>query len=429
MAIHVQDPRTVDHLEDLRWRKFFFFFFNGAKSVSLIHFRYPRVDTPTKQDFLSMKCLIDYLNATVTIVTEESHGYLNQTTGKWSGIINDLITEKVEIDGTGMYITKERLAVVDCLSFANPAKVKFVLRKPPFSYITNIVIVAFKRTVWFSMMVISVFFAIALYLILNWETKRRKINFQGAYNASDVTLIVFEAICQQGSFTEPRSLSGRAIMFFLFLAFMFLFVSYSANVVVLLQSTGNIPDLNALLNSRMTAGALNVTYMIWYLDNLKNPLHKELFDKKITTKGFYSPEQGLENVRKGFFAFHTLLAPAYDFINAKFTDYEICSLQELDGFVGDGFAYFFLKKRSHYKEIFKAGMLKISEYGLQKHSYKRYGEKPKCYSNSASFGSVGILEVYQAMLILLYGILASLLILIVERIIATQARKRRPFNS
>lgn len=370
-------------------------------------------------------CLVDYINASFTIVTREWHGYLNQTTGKWSGIVEALLTEKVDFSGTGLFITKERLEEVDYLSFANPAKVRFLLRKPPLSYVTNILVIAFKRTVWISMMAVSVFFAIVLYLILNWESKRKKINHQDSYNTSDIALIVFEAICQQGSFTEPRSVPGRTIMFILFLAFMFLYVSYSANVVVLLQSTGNIPSLNALLNSRMAAGALNVTYMIYYLNNLKNPLHQELFDKKITTKGFYSPEQGVEAVRKGFFAFHTLLAPAYDFVSEKFTDYEICSLQELDGFVGDGFAYFSVKKGSHFKELFKAALFKISEYGLLKHSYRRYEKKPKCYSSAGSFGSVGILEVYQAVLILLYGVVAACLILVVEKIVAAQVRKRR----
>lgn len=371
---------------------------------------------------------MDYLNASHSLIPHESHGYLNKTSGKWSGIIQSLLTEEIEIDGTGMFITKDRLKVVDCMSFANPAKVKFILRKPPLSYITNILAVAFRRTVWITMFVISVFFTAALYIILNWETKRKKINFQENYSIGDITLIVFEAICQQGSFTEPRSIPGRTIMLILFLAFMFLFVSYSANVVVLLQSTGDIPNLNALLNSRMAAGALNASYMVWYLHNLKNPLHRELFDKKITSKGFYSPEDGVAAVRKGFFAYHTLLPPAYDFVMETFTDYEICSLQELEGFVGFGGAFFFLKKNSPYKEIFRSGMLKINEYGLQKHSYQRYERKPKCYSNAVSFGSVGILEVYQAMLILLYGIIAAVFIIIVEKIVAAQTKKHRNNN-
>lgn len=387
--------------------------------------RYPRVDTPTKQDYLSMKCLMGYLNASHTLITHGSHGYLNQTTGHWSGIIRDLLTDEIDIDGTGMFITKDRLEVVDCLAFANPGKIKFILRKPPLSYVTNILAVAFRRTVWMSMLAVSVFFAGALYLILNWESQRNKINFQSTYTFSDIALIIFEAICQQGSYTEPRSIPGRTIMLILFLAFMFLFVSYSANVVVLLQSTGDILNLNALLHSRMSAGALNASYMVWYLHNLTNPLHKELFDKKITSEGFYSPERGVEEVRKGLFAFHTLLAPAYDFVMETFTDYEICSLKELEGFLGFGGAFFFLKKNSPYKEIFKSGMLKINEYGLQKHSYKRYERKPKCYSNAVSFGSVGILEVYQAMLILLYGIFASVFILVVEKMVAAHVRKRR----
>lgn len=371
-----------------------------------------------------MKCLMDYLNANHTLVPHESHGYRNKTTGKWSGIVKSLLTEEIEIDGTGMFITEDRLEVVDCLTFANPGKVKFILRKPPLSYVTNILVVAFRRTVWLSMFAVSVFFAGALYLILNWESKRKKINFQSAYTCSDIALIIFEAICQQGSYTEPRSIPGRTIMLFLFLAFMFLFVSYSANVVVLLQSTGDIPDLNALLNSRMSAGALNASYMVWYLHNLTNPLHKELFDRKISSKGFYSPERGVEQVRKGLFAFHTLLPPAYDFVMETFTDYEICSLKELEGFVGFGGAFFFLNKNSPYKEIFRSGILKINEYGLQKHSYERYERKPKCYSNAVSFGSVGILEVYQAMLILLYGMFASVFILVVEKIAAAHAKRR-----
>lgn len=389
-----------------------------------IFHRYPRIDTPTKQDYLSMKCLMNYLNASHTLVPYGTHGYLNKTTGKWSGIIQALLTEQIEIDGTGMFITKDRLDVVDCITFANPATVKFILRKPPLSYVTNILVVAFRKTVWISMLAVSAFFAMALYLILNWEAKRKKINFQANYSYSDVALIVFEAICQQGSYTEPRSVPGRTIMLILFLAFMFLFVSYSANIVVLLQSTGNIPDSNALLNSRMSVGALNASWMVWYLHNLNKPLHKELFDKKITSKGFYSPERGVEEVRKGLFAYHTLLPPAYDFVMKTFTDYEICSLQELEGFFGYGGAFFFLKKNSPYKEIFKSGMLKINEYGLQKHSYQRYERKPKCYSNAVSFGSVGILEVYQAMLILLYGIIASFLILFGEKFVAAQIKKR-----
>lgn len=404
MAIHLQDPDTINHLQDLK---------------------YPRVDTPTKQDYEVAECLMRFLNASFTIITENSHGYKNETTGEWDGIIKDLIDERAEIDGGGMFITYDRLEVVDCISYANKGKIKFVLRKPPLAYVTNVIAVAFRSTVWISMLAVSVFFAIALYLILNWETKRKHINFKESYTTSDIVLILFEAVCQQGTTTEPRSVPGRAIMLILFSAFMFLFVSYSANVVVLLQSTGDISDLNALLKSRMKAGAANVSYMVYYLYNLKEPLHRELYDKKIGPGGFYSPETGLEMVQKGFFAFQTVLAPAYDYIRSTFTDYEICSLQELEGFMENMKAYYFIKKRSHLKEIARFGMLKIGEYGLHQRSNIRYERKPKCYSSTGSFGSVGILEIYQAFLILAYGIVASGVMLAVEKITAKQMKRRK----
>lgn len=40
----------------------------------------------------------------------------------------------------------------------------------------------------------------------------------------------------------------------------------------------------------------------------------------------------MKRVQKGFFAFHVELGAAFNYVLEKFTDYEICGLQELEGF-------------------------------------------------------------------------------------------------
>jgi hypothetical protein len=47
---------------------------------------------------------------------------------------------------------------------------------------------------------------------------------------------------------------------------MFIYVSYSANIVVLLQSTMKINDVQELLDSRIEAGGYQIHYMKNYFE-------------------------------------------------------------------------------------------------------------------------------------------------------------------
>ena len=69
-----------------------------------------------------------------------------------------------------------------------------------------------------------------------------------------------------GTTTEPQSLSGRILALIVFGAFMFIYVSYSANIVVLLQSTTKINTIEELVESRITAGGCDTHYMKNYFE-------------------------------------------------------------------------------------------------------------------------------------------------------------------
>lgn len=61
---------------------------------------------------------------------------------------------------------------------------------------------------------------------------------------------------------------------------------------------------------------------------------------------------------------------------------------------------------------------KIREHGIQTREIARvFSTKPKCSSDGKNFGSVRLIDCYAALMILVYGLFASILILFVEKFI------------
>lgn len=78
-------------------------------------------------------------------------------------------------------------------------------------------------------------------------------------------MLTYGAVCQQGATSIPISLPGRIITLFLFVSFMFLYTSYAANIVALLQSSSNnIQTLEDLLKSRLQVGVDDTVFNHFY---------------------------------------------------------------------------------------------------------------------------------------------------------------------
>jgi hypothetical protein len=72
-------------------------------------------------------------------------------------------------------------------------------------------------------------------------------------------------ICVVGSTLEARAISGRTISITLYIAVIFLYTSYSACIVALLQSTtDSIRTLEDLYHSGLTLGAVDVVYSHYF---------------------------------------------------------------------------------------------------------------------------------------------------------------------
>lgn len=149
---------------------------------------------------------------------------------------------------------------------------KFIFRAPPLSYVANVFVLPFDTWVWYSCLLLVVVTPLALYAISTWEWtephfQQKLEEYPGGLrdNFGDALMLEIGGISQQGSDVEPKSISGRIATIFAFISLMFLYTSYSANIVALLQSTtDSIRTVEDLLNSRIKLGVEDIIYAHYY---------------------------------------------------------------------------------------------------------------------------------------------------------------------
>lgn len=174
--------------------------------------------------------------------------------------------------GTSLFFTKDRVPYIDFVATTTPTRAKFIFRAPPLSYVTNVFTHPFDRLVWYSAFLLVAIVTIVTYVIVFWEWKNPRFrqhieNRHGVLRPEffDVVMLQVGAICQQGAEAEPRSGAGRIATIFLFVTLMFMYTSYSANIVALLQSTtDSIKTIDDLLNSRIKLGVEDLPYSYYY---------------------------------------------------------------------------------------------------------------------------------------------------------------------
>ncbi|XP_049869366.1 ionotropic receptor 75a-like [Pectinophora gossypiella] len=355
------------------------------------------IDTITKVNFRTTNHLLDFLNATRKYVFANTWGY--KVNGTWNGLTGYLIRNEVEIGGSPMFFTSERISEVDYISSPTPTRSKFVFQQPKLSYENNLFLLSFKTTVWYSLLGLIFLMFLALLAVAIWEWKRTKNDLQRASdagvlrgNVQDVALLIYGAACQQGSTVELKGSLGRVVMLVLFLALMFLYTSYSANIVALLQSSSSqIRSLEDLLHSRLRFGVHDTVFNRYYFSTATEPTRKAIYQTKVappgTTPRFMTMEEGVKNMQKGLFAFHMETGVGYKFVGKFFHEGEKCGLKEIQYLqVIDPWQA--VRKNTPYKELFKIGMKRVQEHGLQKReNHLLYEKRPKCSGRESNFVS------------------------------------------
>ncbi|KAJ8910867.1 hypothetical protein NQ315_010814 [Exocentrus adspersus] len=391
-------------------------------------YRYREIDSMSKVNWIVVHRLLEFVNATSIQTFRNTWGYRNATTHQYTGIIGDMQRGDAELGGSSFFFTIDRIGIVDYIATTTQSYMKFIFRAPPLTYVTNVFTLPFDTYVWYCSFALVGIVLVVLYGIVMWEWKdpvfKEKIkNLQSLRpNILDVFLFEIGAVTQQGVDAEPRSSAGRIATIFTFLALMFLYTSYSANIVALLQSTtDSIRTLEDLLVSRIALGVEDIVYAHYYFENAQEPIRKTIYEQKIAPKGqkpnFMTALEGIKRVQQGSFAFHIELSTGYKLVNEIFQENEKCSLKEIE-YINLIPPWLAVRKNSTYKEIFKVGLKKIHEAGIQhRENSKIYTKRPVCHTKGSNFGSVGLIDCYAAFLIFGIGLGCSVILMILEKLV------------
>uniref|UniRef100_A0A2A4IZW1 Uncharacterized protein n=1 Tax=Heliothis virescens TaxID=7102 RepID=A0A2A4IZW1_HELVI len=403
----------------------------------LLTLRFIIKNTVAKSTYRSINPLFDFLNASRKIHFTDTWGY--KINGTWNGMIGEIITGKAELCGMVTFMSLERLKVLEYFTNPTPVTVKFVFRQPPLSYQNNLFLLPFTTGVWICAGAFVLILIVVLYINTKWDIKKyEQFNKEKMDQTclpptwSDITIFVLSAISQQGSSNELKGTLGRLVMFIVFLAFLFLYTSYSANIVALLQSTSNqIRTLSDLLNSKLELGVEDAPYNRYYFSAAHiagDPIKKAIFETKIAPRGkpnFLSLEEGVKAMQKRPFAFNMNTGTGYRIVSAFFQEHEKCGLQEIDYFQ-NAKVWLCSGKNSPFGEMFKIGYIRIQEHGLTDRETRLiYAKKPVCSVMGSSFDSVNMVDFYPVCLMLLYGMIMAFVLLGIEIWVhRRQTRKR-----
>lgn len=138
---------------------------------------------------------------------------------------------------------------------------------------------------------------------------------------------------------------------------MFIYTSYTANIVALLQSTTKtITTLQDLLQSKLELGVEDTPYARYYFPLSSEPVRKTLYQTKINVPNqptkFLNQSYGIERMRQGMYAFHFETGIGYNIVKRKFKEHEKCGLFEIN-YMEVIDPWFVIRKNSPYKEIMK----------------------------------------------------------------------------
>ncbi|XP_068082176.1 ionotropic receptor 75a [Anabrus simplex] len=341
-----------------------------------------------------------------------------QVNGTFDGLMGLLQRKEVEIAASALFMRHDRMKVLDFAAEAFYLRTAIMFRQPTLSSMSNIFVMPFSNPVWVCCGLLCII-TVGTFGLQVFSTTKRNIEKEMT-NAKwmDIVTFVLGAICQQGAYMTPTSISARITMFIISLASLFLFTSYSANIVALLQTPSNaIKTITDLVNSPIKLGLQDVIYNRVYLKESTDTETRHFYLQKVAPFGekvFHNVSVGMQGVRQGMYAFQVDRVQGYKEISDTYTEREKCGLKEIELFplapltVATG-------KHSGLREMFAQRVRWQREVGIFNRLARVWlPQKPVCENRVSGFVSVGIMDFYPALLVLQYGIVASIMVFFAE---------------
>nr|QKN21059.1 ionotropic receptor [Bactrocera correcta] len=380
--------------------------FTNIEDLSLRH-----IDTISKVNNRLTLELANKLNLRFNTHQVDNYGW-HKPNGSFDGLMGRFQRYELDFAQMAIFMRLDRIAIVDFVAETYRIRAGIMFRQPPLSAVANIFAMPFASDVWIAILLLMIF-TIGIFIVeLVYSPHLHEMDIL------DCVVFVWGAMCQQGFYANLLNRSARVIIFTTFVSTLFLYTSFSANIVALLQSPSEaIQTLSDLTQSPLEVGVQDTQYNKIYFNESTDPVTNHLYRKKIAPKGeniFMRPAVGMEKMRTGLFAYQVELQAGYQIISNTFSEPEKCGLKELEPFQLPMIAVP-TRKNFPYKELFRRQLRWQREVGLMnREELKWFPQKPKCEGGMGGFVSIGITECRYALGIFGFGLLLSAFSFILE---------------
>lgn len=314
------------------------------------------VDTITKCNYVLCDAMMDVLNVTHSYKFVDTWGYMDPVTKKLNGMLGDLKDNTSIIAGTCLYPSIDRIEHLEYSSMITNSHIRFLFRAPPLSYVSNIYYLPFHDMVWLCTGALIFIACLSIYFALRSTQPPDELP-ENQIRGTDIVLLGVGAIAQMGSAVDAKCQSARISTTFFFIFLLFMYTSYTANIVSLLQATTkSIRTIEDLYKSRLDYGVEDRPYTRFYFPRVVGKWRRLIYEEKVEAKGqpskWTNMTYGVERMRQGLYTFHGELGPTYRLIEQTFYEHEKCGLVEID-FLGLPPPWVTVAKRTPYKEMIR----------------------------------------------------------------------------
>lgn len=164
------------------------------------------IDAVSKTSYMITSRLIESVNGTVQYMPVNTWGYKDPKTGIYTGLSGHLQLKQADIGATVLFMTTDRIPLIEYLAMTTPTKAVFVLRAPPLSYVSNIYYLPFAGIVWVCTIALVLISTTVIFFTYKHPASGiKQVNF----NFSDFLLLAIGTICQMGTHLKPKIISGK----------------------------------------------------------------------------------------------------------------------------------------------------------------------------------------------------------------------------
>ncbi|XP_076664878.1 ionotropic receptor 75a isoform X2 [Andrena cerasifolii] len=312
-------------------------------------------------------------------------------------------------------LTHERLDWCDVTLQVWPARTCFMFRTLPSQKVDmNIIFRPLEKKVWYMFCVLSLVMVLVLRIIFKSEK-------QSHYD--ETVFVIIGAMCQQGLPFENNKLSSRVACLQTLVFGLLMYNCYSAAIVSSRLNNGPTNKMNDSLTSLIRSRMKLSTYKTTFFNILINTKTADVqyFRKHwetIPEGARYQPVlEGIKGIMNPGNAYHTDPNIVYPLIERMFSNDMISQLTEVH-LLRPSALGLWSAARGQFQEIVKIGLIRTYTAGIRRRELLRWTSRKPYYNKiNQEASSVTIVETVPILLLLIFGMVVSIVICILENIV------------